>query len=184
MDTVDDPVLGRCTVVFIRPGAKIWPLAFIAMAIAGPCILAVWLLGIADHLDARLIIIGFLGTFMVPTVPASVEGLRRPYYARIGPNGFATPTSGPVLWRDVAGYDFEFYWGKLVRLVIELSKPRPLSFSARLSYYIGLLDLDADRKLSLPLSGSTLPKEELLALFLEHLEENDAAKAASPYWPT
>ena len=176
MGTIEDPVLGSCTVIPLRPSTVIWPLAFIAMGIAGPCILVAWLFNLAD-LGDRLIVVGFLGTFMTPMIPASVKNLNLPYYAKVGPNGFATPSSGPIMWSDVSDVGFYCYRGKPLRFNLKLSRPRPLSFTTRMGNYFGLIERDAATKISLPLKGSTLPKDELFALFAEHIV---AAKDAEP----
>ena len=185
MATINDPVLGTCTVLPLRRGSLLFvAAAFLIMAIAGPIILAVWLLEPSANLDFRMILVGFLGTLTWFGLPNQVKSLLSPYYAIIGPNGFAAFGLEPILWRDVDSIKVRTYRGKPVGLAVVLTRPRKLSRTAWISNLFGLLNrTSAPYLFTLPKNPLPIPFEQLCPMFLGQLDAYRSGVTSQPAAP-
>ena len=169
----NDPVLGPCEMLPMRHGPGIfWGLCFLAMAIAFPIVVLLWLTDPGLHLDSRLIVLAVVATLFMPfSAWGQLKAMRSPYYLIVGPQGFATSSSGAVLWRDVAAINPRTLRGKTVGLAVLLKKPRKASLAQRVNSLFGLLQSwDASKVVSLPKSLTYIPLDELEVLLSKYRE--------------
>lgn len=191
METIDDPVLGKCTLLPCRWGASavLIPLLFVAMGIGGPIILLIWLLDPGTNFGPTWIIEGVIGTLLTPLVPGMIKRLTAsiPWFAVISPVGFAALGDEPILWKDVDDIGVVHYRGKPVRLYMILTRPRKRGPFTRIRAVLGRVGLATPpNRVSLPLAGAPIPFEQLLGMFIDPWlasQPDTNSELALAHWP-
>jgi hypothetical protein len=165
------PLLGPCEMLPMRRRVGMfWAYSFLAMAIGGPIVLALWLVDpsrVSPEYAVLALACALVGPF---SAWGQFKGMRSPYFLVLGANGFATSVSGAIPWSNVEAIAPRLFRGKTVGLAVLLRTPRKPSLAERVTSIGQRGNWDPSRTVGLPKNLTYLPLDQLEALLTKYVE--------------